>query len=136
MRIFHSKGTDPMLLGSRAQLSRLHDTIQVFLSSSSVALELPAEQDGEPAPYEAFLSGLRIRKTTGPIVLSQLASGWLVLEGSVENLGRYTSYFYFRPEQESGHHHPENCNVPGYISQSSMNLIIEADSTRGAESAA
>jgi hypothetical protein len=46
------------------------------------------------------------------------------------------SYFYFRPEEESEHHHPENCDVPGYVSQSSMNLIIEADSTWGAESAA
>lgn len=136
MRIFHSQGNDPMLLGSRAQLGRLHDTIRVFLSSSSFDLELPAKQDGEPAPYEAFLPGLRIRKTTGPIVLSQLPSSWLALEGSVENLVRYASYFYFRPEEESGHHHPENCDVPGYVSQSSMNLIIEADSTWGAESAA
>ena len=125
-----------MLLGSREQLDRLHDKVQVFLSSSSFDLELPAKQDGEPAPYEAFLLGLRIRKTTGPIVLSQLASGWLALEGSVENLARYASYFYFRPEEESGHHHPENNNVPGYASQSSMNLIIEADSTWGAENAA
>jgi hypothetical protein len=136
MRIFHSKGSDPMLLGSRAQLDRLHDTIQVFLSSSSVALELPAKQDGDPTPYEALLPGLRIRKTTGPIVLSQLATGWLALEGSVANLGRYASYLYFRPEETSGHHHPENCNAPGYISQTSMNLIIEADSTWGTESAA
>jgi hypothetical protein len=129
MRIFHSRVGDPMLLDSRENLTQVHDSLQTFLSSDEVELELNAKQDGSPAPYEAFLPGLRVRKGAGPIVLSQLPNGWLVLEGSRENLGRYSSYFYFKPEQKSGHHHPEHCNVPGYLSPGSMNLIIEADST-------
>jgi hypothetical protein len=42
----------------------------------------------DPSPYEVFLPGLVVRKADGPIRLSQLASGWLTLEGSVENLRR------------------------------------------------
>ncbi len=125
-----------MVLDSREGLVELHGRLQAFLSANSVELELHAEQDGDPAPYEAFVPGLRVRKGTGPIVLGQASDGWLVLEGSEENLRRYVSYFYFKPEQEAGHHHPENCNVPGYVSSRSMNLIIEADSTWGEEDAA
>jgi hypothetical protein len=136
MRIFHTRDSTPMLLGSRAQLAQLHRALEVFLSSEAMELELCADQDGDPRPYEAFLPGLCVRKSAGPIVLRQLATGWLALEGSMENLHRYASYFYFRPEQESGHHHPENCDIPGYLSPASMSLIIEADSTWGEESAA
>ena len=71
-------------------------------------------------------------------MLSQLPNGWLNLEGSTPNLSRYASYFHFprEEEEEFGHHHPENCNVPGYLSASSMNLIIEADSALSEEGAA
>jgi hypothetical protein len=124
-----------MLLDSRESLVRLHGILRSFLALPSVEIEGPAEQTGNPAPYEALLPGLRVRKSTWPIVLRQMSDGWLKLEGSAENLLRYVSYFYFRPEQESGHHHPENCHVPGYLARDSMKLIIEADSTWGDEGA-
>jgi hypothetical protein len=70
MRIFHSRVGDPMLLDSRENLTQVHNSLQAFLSSDEVELELKAKQDGSPAPYEAFLPGLRVRKRAGPIVLS------------------------------------------------------------------
>ena len=131
MRIAHSSNGAPMLLDSRVSLVDLHDRLQAFLSSDSIELELRAEQGGDPSPYDTFLPGLIIRKANGPILLSQRPSGWLSLEGSVENLRRYVSYFYFGPDQESGHHHPEHCDLPGYLASASMSLIIEADSRWG-----
>jgi hypothetical protein len=132
MRIAQSSEGSPMLLDSRAALVDLHDKLQAVLSSASIELELRAEQDGDPSPYQVFLPGLVVRKTDGPILLSQSqAHGWLSLQGSVQNLRRYVSYFYFGPGQEGGHHHPENCDLPGYLSSSSMSLIIEADSRWG-----
>jgi len=118
-----------MLLDSRDNLAQLHTALQTFLASSSLELLLPAEQSGDPAPYEAFLPGIRVRKTSGPIVLRRLADGWLDLAGSTEHLLRYASFFWFPPGEDSGHHHPEHSRVPGYMSPSSMSLIIEADST-------
>jgi hypothetical protein len=136
MRIFHSASSDSMLLDSRDNLVELHKRLIAFLSSPARELEVLAQQDGSPAPYEAFLPGLRVRKGSGPIVLSKLPNGWLSLEGSEDNLRRYASYFHFPPDQEAGHHHPENCNLPGYMANSSLNLIIESDSSWGEEGAA
>lgn len=118
-----------MLLDTRAGLEDLHRQLQLFLASADDELKLLAEQDGSPAPYDAFLPGLQVRKTVGPILLSQPPSGWLRLEGSTENLRRYVSHFSFPVGQESGHRHPENSDVPGYMSKESLSLIIEADST-------
>ena len=118
-----------MLLDTRAGLEDLHRQLQLFLASAEGEVELPAEQDGSPAPYDAFLPGLQVRKTVGPILLSQLPSGWLRLEGSPENLRRYVSHFSFPVGQESGHRHPENNDAPGYLSKRSLSLVIEADST-------
>ena len=118
-----------MLLDSRDNLAQLHSDLRAFIASASLELSLPAEQSGSPAPYETFLPGLRVRKATGPIVLRHAADGWLELSGSAENLLRYSAYFWFPPGEESAHHYPEHSSVPGYLSPSSMSLIIEADST-------
>jgi len=136
MRIFYAAGSDPMLLDSQAHLAAIHDQLVAFLAAPTNALRLPAEQDGSPAPYETFLPGLQVIKGSGPIVLSLLADHWLNLEGSEQNLRRYVSYFCFEPSEESGHHHPEHCDIPGYMSSSSLSLIIEADATWGESSAA
>jgi hypothetical protein len=131
MRILHANGSDPVLTDTHAGLNSLHRRLQSFLNSESVELELEAEQAGDPSPYESFLAGLRIRKGSKAIVLSQASNGWLALEGSPENLRVYVSHFYFKPNQASGHHHPENHDLEGYISPASMRLIIEAEEMGG-----
>jgi hypothetical protein len=117
-------------------MAALHKGLQAFLASSSTEFEAVATTEGDPSPYETLLPGLRVRKAQGPVILGRAPSGWLVLEGSRENLERYTSYFHFPQGSEDGHHHPENCNVPGYMSASSLNLVIEVDSRLEGESAA
>ena len=131
MRIFASPRSDPMLCDSAQGMASLHKALRTFLASSAVEFEATAKTDGTASPYERFLAGLRVRKSEGPITLSK-AHGqgeWLVLEGSQENLERYASYFHFPQDTEDGHHHPETCDVPGYMSKTSLNLIIEVDST-------
>ena len=127
MRIFSSGVGDPMLLDSRDELARLHDELQSFLLSPRGDFAAAARTDGDPAPYKRFLGGIRVRKSEGPIVLREGADEWLELTGSVSNLRRYVSFFYFEPGTETDHHHPEYVSVPGYFDPSSMSLIIEAD---------
>jgi hypothetical protein len=129
MRIFSSGVGDPMLLDSRDGLAELHDKLQGFLASEAEQFRAVAETDGDPAPYETFLRGLRISKSTGAILLRQTADEWLELSGSLANLKRYVSYLYFAPGIESDHHHPEHVDLPGYLDPKSLNLIIEADSS-------
>jgi hypothetical protein len=89
---------------------------------------LAADQSGTAAPYSELLAGLQIQKSEGPIHLQLTEQRWLALTGSQENLSRYVSFFHFDESEEGAHHHPEHEDVPAYIAQDSMSLIIEVDS--------
>ena len=136
MHIFASSQGDPMLVASKEDMAALHEALQAFLSSPATEFTAPAKTDGDPNPYERLLAGLFVRKTDGPVVLGRNEGDWLILQGSQENLGLYASHFHFPNGADGGHHHPENCDAPGYMSPISLSLIIEIDSTFNGESAA
>ena len=124
MRIFHSYGSNPVLLDTNTRLNMLHHQLHEFLSSSAKDISIQAMTTLSPEPYEEFLKGLRIKKTNGKIMLSLSQDRWLELSGATSNLFKYVEHFKF--ENEDDHHHPDHAN---YMSKGSMSLIIEADST-------
>jgi hypothetical protein len=65
MRIFSSKGRTPMLLDSRDRLARLHE-LNAFLASAETHCSIAARCDGDPAPYERFLPGIRVQSRREP----------------------------------------------------------------------
>src|SRR5262245_28215770 len=117
MRIYFSRGQDPMLLDSLVGMNALHEQLLRFVVSDQTVLALAADLSGIPAPYSELLAGLRIRKSEGPIHLRLTEDRWLSLTGSKENLSRYASFFEFDESEEGAHHHPEHVNVSGYITQ-------------------
>ena len=123
MRIFYSPdGSDPMLLDTKAGLWALHEKLQGFLSSPVASAQFAAEIDRSPDPYDEFLPGLRLRKGEGAARLTLDADRWLTLEGSAAELADCVKRFLIK--QENGHTH---------LYTTPVSLIIEADSTRGAE---
>jgi hypothetical protein len=123
MRIFFSRdGSDPMLLDTKAGLHALHDKLVAFLRSPASSAEFAAETDHSPEPYEEFLLGLRLLKAQGAARLTIGADRWLALEGSPTDLGDCIRRFLVK--EDDGHTHLHTAPV---------SLIIEADSTRGAE---
>lgn len=125
MRIFFSPdGGDPMLLDSAIGLNALHQRLAQFIAGDETSLSLPAEADGNPAPYREFLPGLRIVKGEGTLLLSLASDRWLELRGSAANLLTYAGAFSFESDEESGHHHPD---FGGHMNAGSMRLIVEAD---------
>lgn len=132
MRIFYSPSSDPMLLGSGAELNSLHACLSEFLASADATISVPAEVTLSPEPYQHFLPGLRLKKTQDAVCLCFAEDGWLELSGSALNLSKYISHFRFEPPDKDDHHHPDNAN---YMAPSSLRLIIEVDATWGEENA-
>jgi hypothetical protein len=133
MYILYSPPGDPMLLDCLEGMATTHQRLLDFLSSSKSEIVLTAETAGSLAPHETFLSGLRIRKTDGPINLEMSSDSYLSLSGSPQNLSLYVAYFKFEGTEDGNHHHPEYVlenGEPrrGYLTPSSLSLIIEVNS--------
>lgn len=117
MRIFHSSIGDTMLLDSPEGLHNLHAAINRFIGSSSLVASYPAISTGNPAPYSAFLLGLRIRKDETSR-LEYADDGWLDLSGTVSDLSELLECF---SEVNDGEHKHWYSNP--------VSLIIEADNS-------
>jgi len=113
-----------MLLDGWAGCNALYKVLLEFLASDRASLFLHAKQDGDPAPYDEFLAGLRIYKADGPLMLRLTSDRWLELAGSCENLKTYFSHFCFEENEDSGHHHPD---FGDHMARGTMRLIIEVD---------
>jgi hypothetical protein len=138
MHILFSHRSDPMLLDSLDGMNSTHRRLVEFLSSSQSELTLVAKRTGSPAPYDAFLSGFRVRKSEGPINLTLTDDGFLNLSGSSKNLSQYVAHFQFGEKEESTHHHPEHAlhngrPLRGYMAPGSLSLIVEVDSLHVAD---
>ena len=105
-----------MLLDSCAGLRDLHGRIKAFVESAENTLALPAAIEGSPAPYERFLSGLRLTKSEGKASLARGADDWLHLSADSTELRRFAEVVLV--EDETDHHH-WYCNP--------ISLIVQAD---------
>ena len=138
MHILFSPASDPMLLDSLEGMNGTHKRLIEFLASSQAEITLAAESSGSPAPYDAFLSGFRIRKSDGPVYLALTDDGYLNLRGSLDNLSRYFASFKFESDEEMQHHHPEQIfqngrPLLGCVAPDSLSLLVEVDSLHVAD---
>lgn len=117
-----------MLLGTGRELNVLHSRLSEFLASRAMETSFPADVTLDPAPYKAFLPGLRVKKAEGPTALRLGDDGWLELAGSEMNLAAYVKHFRFEDPDSDDHHHPDNGS---HMARDSLCLIIEADSSWG-----
>lgn len=125
MRVYFSDHSDPMITDTVAGLNAIASRIKDFLESDDFELFIKAEDSGSPEPYDKLLSGVRLKKSNGPIMVSLHQNG-LHVTGSLENLKTWGSYFKFSLKATEGdHHHPEYVQRKEYISPASLSVIIE-----------
>ena len=115
-----------MLLDTVEGLNKLHKELVTFLNATEMKKKFMADNSGNPKPYNEFLAYLEVSKTQGPLNLELTKDKGLYLEGSVENLRKYVSSFEFGPDEDGGHHHPDNLEKD-YMAPGALGLIIEAD---------
>jgi predicted metal-binding protein len=131
IEICHSNQNDVDLSGTLEELRAIARSIQELLDSDSESVTLDAETKYDPAPYDANVPSLRIQKGSGPGKVS-LTDEALLIEGSPENLLRFTSYLDFPPNaQPSNHTRYEHWTGADWISPDSMPLIIGIRQRRG-----
>jgi len=102
MHIFNSSVGDPMLLESFDGLRMLYSSFDTFLVSDEVQTSFRAVTQGNPAPYDEFLQGLRVRKG-GEAELNISMDGWLELSGTVQELESFKECFLI--DDDGSHRH-------------------------------
>ena len=92
-----------MLLDSVQRLRKLHDRFEDCLNSPAQEVSFPAITTGEPAPYEEFLGGLRVRKNEGTSSLAFANDGCLALSAPSRELHEFCKTLLV--EEDGAHHH-------------------------------
>lgn len=107
-----------MLLDTEEGLKELHSRLLLFVDSDATDAEFPALTQGDPAPYDAFLPGIRLIKTSGAARLNMADDRWLELSGSAAEIRACVGKFVVSEEQ--GHAH---------LYTSPISLVIRADNS-------
>jgi hypothetical protein len=124
IEICRSNQGDVDLSGTPGELQAIADAIQKLVGSDSESIIFGAETNYDPAPYDFNVPSLRIRKGIGPTKVS-LTGEELLIEGSLENLIKFTSYLSFPSDaQPSNHTYYEYWVGNEWISPDSIPLII------------
>ena len=105
-----------MLLDTEQGLRDLHSRLLLFVDGGTTEAEFPALTHASPDPYDEFLPGLRLIKTSSEARLDVANDRWLELSGSSTELRECAKKFVVSEEQ--GHRH---------LYTSPLSLIIEAD---------
>jgi hypothetical protein len=112
------------LSGSPNELSKLARRIADWSSSATAPLEIAADPNCDPAPYDLTIPQFILRCSRGPVCLV-VDSGALVASGSAEAFARFASWFEFSPDTPIGHHvHFDNVWGNDNIDQATIALII------------
>ena len=73
------------LEGSNAELCTLHTAILLFCESGESMIDIPADSNRDPSPYQHSLSGVRLYKNKGLILMS-VVNDWLSISGNSDLL--------------------------------------------------
>ena len=118
MRILNATHGDLMLLDTRVGLRTLHQELAQFIDSGASEHAFHAQTNGNPAPYNEFLKGLRVKKSENDSRLCFGSDGWLELSGKGPDLVNFGNKLLI---QEDGAHN--------HWYATPVSLIIEADDT-------
>src|SRR5438046_2912972 len=105
MRIYFSSRSDPMIRDTVVALNATGLKLREFIESPQSELFLPAETSGSPAPYEAFLAGVRFTKGDGAVLVELDPKLGLRVTASPSNLATWCSAFTFPDDATYGDHH-------------------------------
>ena len=117
-------GSESDLSGSPHELSEIARRIADWIASEAAQLEIAADTECDPAPYDLTLARFVLHRSSGPIRLA-VDSGALVARGSAEAFAHFAPWFEFPPDTPTGNH-VQFDNVCGddYIHDSTIPLVI------------
>ena len=128
IRIRHS--TEPCneleLEGSNLELAELREAILRFCKSDEPTLDLAADSQFDPTPYQYKLSRLHLQKTTEPILISA-AAGTLSISGQPELLRLFSENLPYDAHHTSSipyHVHFDRIGREDHVSEASLSIVL------------
>lgn len=115
------------ILGTRKDIEEFRQEILKFLKTDLEKIHIEIEKDISFKPWDFVASDLQIIQNDGPVKVSIAEEKVIKIEGSKENLEKFTSFLEFDENAVSGHHsHFEYYDYEGnvYIHPDSFPLII------------
>jgi hypothetical protein len=111
------------LSGDIVALRDLRAKLAEFLLGGGSSTEVPALQQAESTASQPALAGVRFVLAPGPAkVLTQASI--LEIQGSRDNLQRFSTFLSFDDSQGGAHHHFEYVPGSAYVAQDSLPLIV------------
>jgi hypothetical protein len=128
IRIRHS--TEPYkeleLEGTNLQLAELREAILGFCNSDEPTMDLAADSQFDPAPYQHRLSRLHLQKTSELIIISA-AAGTLSISGKPELLRLFSENLPYNAHQTSSipyHVHFDRIGREDHVSEASLGIVL------------
>jgi hypothetical protein len=128
IRIRHSTAPyeELELDGSNSELSELRAAILRFCESGEPTLDLPADSEFDPAPYQHSLAGFSLHKTSEPMFIS-VTGGRLSVSGKPGLLRLFADNLpYGAPHTSSVpyHVHFDRLGREDHMSEESLGIVL------------
>ena len=123
IRYTNPEGFD--ICGTGQELRGIRQGICNLISSDGETLIIEAATGYNPAPYNEVFSRMVIKKGTGPTRASISNEKELLIEGAIEKLEAFASFFNFElGDREGLHTHYEYFEGNNWIASDSIPLVI------------
>lgn len=114
------------ILGSWEDIENLRQEILKFITSEFQKINIQIENNINPQPWNFVATDLEIAKNNAPVQVHISENRVIIIEGSKDNLEKFTSFLSFEKDAISGQHsHYEYYDGNEYVSLDSFPLIIE-----------
>lgn len=115
------------ILGTRKGIEEFRQEVLKFLKTDLEKIHIEIEKDISSESWDFVASDLQIIQNDSPVKVSIAEEKFIKIEGSKENLKKFTSFLEFDENAVSGHHsHFEYYDYEGnvYVHPDSFPLII------------
>jgi hypothetical protein len=112
--------------GSNSEWARLREAVLDFCKSGEPVLDLPADSEFDPSPYQHKLAHLRLRKTLEPILIS-ISGDALSISGKPELLSLFAENMPCDAQHTSsvGYHvHFDRLGREDHMSETSLGVVL------------
>ena len=115
------------ILGTQKEIEKFRQEILKFLKTNLEKIHIEIEKDINSEPWDFVASDLQVIQNDSPVKVSIAEEKVIKIEGSKENLEKFTSFLKFDENAVRGHHsHFEYYDYEGnvYVHPDSFPLII------------
>lgn len=116
------------IVGTQQDIERFRQRVLKFLKTDTEKIHIEVDREISFEPWDFVASDLQIIQNDSPVKVSIAEKEVIKIEGSKENLEKFTSFLEFDENAVSGHHsHFEYYDYEGniYVHPDSFPLVIE-----------